>query len=160
MCTIPLSRTARAGSVLSYSCDPGKVSYDAPSAGGRNGAFTTALLRHLTAEAAHVDSVFIRTTADVIAPPPTSSAPGTRTASRTSTSASTEHPRQGRAVRGVSMLADRPMPAGGQQTDGRIDAGVEAPRAGCLAWRAGSTRGGVLQRSAWRRVAPLRLLVY
>ncbi len=64
---IPLSRTAQAGSVLSYSCDPGKVSYDAPSAGGRNGAFTTALLKHLTAEAAHVDAIFIRTTCDVVA---------------------------------------------------------------------------------------------
>ncbi len=64
---MPLSRTARAGSVLSYSCDPGRVSYDAPDGGGRNGAFTTALLRHLTAEGAHVDAVFIRTTHDVIA---------------------------------------------------------------------------------------------
>jgi hypothetical protein len=64
---IPLSRTAQAGSVLSYSCDPGKVSYDAPCAGGRNGAFTTALLKHLTAEAAHVDAIFIRTTSDVVA---------------------------------------------------------------------------------------------
>jgi uncharacterized caspase-like protein len=63
----PLSRAARAGSVLAFGCDPGRVSYDAAAAGGRNSAFTAALLRHLTSEGTHVDSVFIRTTADVIA---------------------------------------------------------------------------------------------
>jgi hypothetical protein len=48
---------AEAGSVMVYSCDPGKVSWDGVG-GGRNGAFTTALLRHITTPGLHVDTVF------------------------------------------------------------------------------------------------------
>ena len=54
---------AEVGSVMVYSCDPGKVSWDGV-ASSRNGAFTTALLRHLTTPDLHVDTVFSFTARD------------------------------------------------------------------------------------------------
>ena len=57
---------AAAGSVMAYSCEPGKVSWDGIG-GGRNGVFTASLLRHLTKDGEHVEHVFTRTTADCVA---------------------------------------------------------------------------------------------
>ena len=56
---------ASAGSVMAYSCEPNKVSWDG-AGGGRNGAFTTALLRHLTCDGEHVEDVFTKTTKDCV----------------------------------------------------------------------------------------------
>lgn len=56
---------AQAGSLLVYSCEPGRVAWDAGS-GGANGVFTAALLRHLTAPGEHVEAVFTRTTRDCV----------------------------------------------------------------------------------------------
>ena len=55
---------AEAGSVMSYSCDPGEVSWDGASGGGRNGPFTTALLKHLTTPELHVETLFTRVASD------------------------------------------------------------------------------------------------
>jgi uncharacterized caspase-like protein len=55
---------AEAGSVMSYSCDPGEVSWDGAGNGGRNGAFTTALLKHLTTPELHVETLFTRVASD------------------------------------------------------------------------------------------------
>ena len=57
---------AAAGSVMAYSCEPGKVSWDGLG-GGRNGAFTASLLRHLTTNGEHVEHVFTRATKDCVA---------------------------------------------------------------------------------------------
>lgn len=52
---------AEAGSIVAYSYQPGSVSWDAPAGGGRNGAYTTALLHHLTVPGLHVETIFTRT---------------------------------------------------------------------------------------------------
>jgi hypothetical protein len=52
---------AEVGSLLAYSCDLGKTASDGQ---GRNGAFTTALLRHLTTPELHVENVFTRAARD------------------------------------------------------------------------------------------------
>ena len=52
---------AEVGSLLVYSCDIGKTAADGE---GRNGAFTTALLRHLTTPDLHVENVFTRAARD------------------------------------------------------------------------------------------------
>ena len=54
---------AEVGSIMSYSCDPGEVSWDG-AGGGRNGAFTTALLRHIGTPGLHVETVFTRAAKD------------------------------------------------------------------------------------------------
>ena len=54
---------AEVGSLLSYSCDIGKVSWDG-NRFGRNSAYTNALLRHLTTPDLHVETVFTRTARD------------------------------------------------------------------------------------------------
>jgi uncharacterized caspase-like protein len=53
--------SAEVGSLLAYSCDLGKTAADGE---GRNGAFTTALLRHLTTPGLHVENVFTRAARD------------------------------------------------------------------------------------------------
>jgi hypothetical protein len=56
---------AEVGSVMSNSCDPGEVSWDGGGGeGGRNGAFSTALLRHLTTPELHVEALFTRVAND------------------------------------------------------------------------------------------------
>jgi uncharacterized caspase-like protein len=62
--TVLSAAPAEAGSVMAFSCSPGKVSWDAADGGGRNGAFTTALLRHLTTPEQHVDTLFTRAARD------------------------------------------------------------------------------------------------
>jgi hypothetical protein len=52
---------AEVGSLLAYSCDLGKTASDGE---GRNGVFTTALLRHLTTPNLHVENVFTRAARD------------------------------------------------------------------------------------------------
>jgi uncharacterized caspase-like protein len=52
---------AEVGSLLSYSCDLGKTASDGE---GRNGVFTTALLRHLTTPNLHIENVFTRAARD------------------------------------------------------------------------------------------------
>ncbi len=52
---------AEIGSLLAYSCDLGKTAADG---NGRNGAFTSALLRHLTTPGLHVENVFTRAARD------------------------------------------------------------------------------------------------
>ena len=54
---------AEVGSIMSFSCDPGEVSWDG-AGGGRNGAFTTALLRHIGTPGLHVETVFTRAAKD------------------------------------------------------------------------------------------------
>jgi hypothetical protein len=49
---------AEAGAMMVYSCDPEQVSWD--GVGGANGAFTGALLPHLTAPHTEVQDVFMR----------------------------------------------------------------------------------------------------
>ena len=63
VCAVP---EGEVGSVIAYSCALGQVSWDSSSSSARNGAYTAALLRHLTTPGLHVEDVFTRAAAGCV----------------------------------------------------------------------------------------------